>query len=281
MFEALNLKFLYRSFFDKNVYVETLVKRKGIFFLYTLLLILLISVSVFVTLSSQYYSFFYGKLIPAFEKTPELKIVNNRISYNGPETLRIPIEGESKDLMVFYSGSKKVDIKELNAYLLVLPDKIITDTATGYRTLDIKNITEERVIPAGFAAFGVKVMSVILFLIMVPVVFAIIILGRIFYILLFALSSFIVFMCKDIKIDFASCWRFGVVVITPATVIISICSLVEYISFLLSLFVSLAVSVSYFCFGCRSFLKYQENQNSDGENLENITDISYEEKNGE
>lgn len=279
MIDALNLKILYKSFFDRSVYVESMLKRKGIFFLYIAMLTFIFACPLLMNLSSKYSSFFKEELLPACRQIPAIEIAGGKLTYEGPETLAIKMKNEGRDLAVFHSGDSIKDIDQVNAYVLVLSDKIITHTPSGKRIVDIKGSGKEFSISAGFFDMWVRVISIALLIILIPVMILGIFIRRIVHIAVFALIAFIVFRIKktaDIK--FAQCWRLSVVAVTPVVLVLAFFNFM-YSPGAMGTFLNIVMTGSYLYFGIDSFFRKQKESENNALAQDNINSDTKEVKN--
>lgn len=279
MIDALNLKILYRSFFDRGIYVESMLKAKGIFFFYTVILTLIFACPLFTNLTSKYSAFFKEELFPACRQIPAIEIKNGRLTYDGPETLTIKMEDKGRALVVFHSGTSITDINQVNSYVLVLSDKIITSTPSGKRIVDIKGTGKEFSVPAGFFDIWVRVISIALMILLVPIMLFGIFIRRIVHIAIFALVAFVVFKIKKVdSVKLAQCWRLSVVAVTPIVLILTLFNFM-FSPGVMGALLNIVITGAYLYFGIDSFFQEQEesennmlakdNNNSETKEVEN------------
>lgn len=273
MLGFLKLKILYKSFFDRQLYIESIVKEKGLLLLYIFLLVFITASPALFSFSSGFYGTFNSEILPAFKEIPDITVAGGQLSYNGPETLTIKIPKEDKDLAVFHSGNEITDIDQVNAYVLVLKDKFVY-TYEGKRQEAILSAYEGSVkIPQGSFAVLAMFVGFVVFLLVCAIIFVWFFVCRLLAIFVFA--CLLCFVAKDkdeLSLEMQQCFRISTVATTPPALFLAFCTMLFPISMTIRIFMTLFMGGAYLIYGVKAYISWLRQEKEVGSNSESIID---------
>lgn len=272
MFGFLNFKILYKSFFDRKVYCESIVKKKGILLSYIFLLVLITSSPLFFSLASEYYKGLNQEIVPAFLGIPALELSEGKLTYEGPETLTVDIPNDAKALAVFHSGTSITDIDQVNAYVLVLSDKLIYRQDGTRKVTNWSKYKGKMKLPFGIFALLAKVVGVALSLLLGVIIFLVFLFMRLTGIFLFAVLTNLLVKDKDVlALKMAHCFRVSAVAITPAALFLAFCSMLFSISFVVRVFMTIIMTCIYLVYGILGYVTYKKQESESQVNQDSVT----------
>lgn len=258
MLKALNIDLLHRTFYDRTVYPEVVLKKRGVMALYVLLLIFIYGLCFSIQLKPSKMFPDAARLVGAFKQFPEIKVRGSEISYSGPEKQVINYKYKDKSLAVFYSGNDQLNFAEENTHMLFLKNKIIVNEGKEIKTYDFSDNKEEYTMPKGAVYKIVSIGAICLLLFMIPFFFLGLAFLQIIRFFVFALFAYMILRAKNIKdIDFKSSFRLSVAALTPDNLFASFCILFFPAGLFTFVFYNI-MGIIYLGFGVRSVVDFQK-----------------------
>ncbi|MCW3101706.1 MAG: hypothetical protein JWO09_146 [Bacteroidetes bacterium] len=243
-------KKIIHSFYNKDVYIHTgKVEINRLGFRYLLLLLALFWIPEIIKVHVKLLTFINVELPVFVERLPVVEIHNGVASFDRPSPYILK-DDKGKDAIIFDDSGQYTSLENTEAQMLVTGTRLIyikdkfETREYSFSNISDFSLTHEKIL--SWASWG-KVISIFLYLLIVPCMF----LYRITQALVYSLVGLIFQAILGTQLSFQAIYRLTILAITPAFVINKLLGYFD-IDFTGWSFLCMAISLGYLFFGMKA-----------------------------